>query len=156
MDAEEAAPAAAELLSEPHPLVATAAAAWHRPGFRTGSLTAWLQGLPAAVETGEMPDQHELDAWTARRTGGLITSFPVQLDPAVVLLLCSVLATRVSWEVPFEVAPAAALGAGSPWSGRLDGVLRAPRHPGHMQFIAATDRAGDVAVHAARASGGCS
>jgi hypothetical protein len=62
----------------------------------------------------------------------------------------------VSWAVPFDLAPAAELGAGSPWAG-LGRVLRTPRRPGgagHRQFIAATPEAGDVIVQLAQARDG--
>ena len=70
------------------------------------------------------------------------------------LILASALATRVSWAYPFDVVPAAALGAGSAWAGQVGAVLRTPTGPGHTQFIAATDRAGDVVVQTAQARGG--
>jgi hypothetical protein len=69
-------------------------------------------------------------------------------------------AARVSWKRPFDLAPASALGSASPWAVTLTRVLRTPqglpngRVPGHDQFIAATDAAGDVAVHAASARDG--
>jgi hypothetical protein len=72
----------------------------------------------------------------------------------VVCLLASALATKVSWDVPFDVVDAAALGPG-PWSARLRRMLRPPRgDPRHRQYLAATDRAGPVGVHLAGARGG--
>jgi hypothetical protein len=69
-------------------------------------------------------------------------------------LLASALATKVSWEVPFEVVDAAELGS-SPWSATLHSVLRAPRGDfRHRQFMARTERAGTVCVHLAKARGG--
>jgi hypothetical protein len=52
------------------------------------------------------------------------------------------------------VAPATDLGPLSPWASRLTRVLRTPDGPGHQQFVAATEAAGDVVVHTARAQGG--
>jgi hypothetical protein len=150
-DAGQAARAAADLLSSPHPLVAAAAAVWSKPGTVSAD---WLAGLPAAVQTGGVPDQRELDGWARRNTFGLIERFPLQVDPLVCVILATALATRVSWECPFELAPASALGPATPWAKRLTRVLRAPRHHGHVQFIAATPEAGDVAVHTASARGG--
>jgi hypothetical protein len=112
-----------------------------------------VNGLPPEVETGPLPGQAELDDWARRHTLGLIGRFPVSADESVYLVLASVLATRVSWERPFDLAPASALGAQSPWADRLTRVLRTPEGPGHEQFVAATG-AGDVAVHAARAREG--
>lgn len=68
-------------------------------------------------------------------------------------ILASALATKVSWEVPFEVVEASQLGP-SDWSA-LHWVLRAP--PGdhrHHQFLADTKEVGRVAVHLASARGG--
>ncbi len=88
----------------------------------------------------------------------MIDSFPVRLDESVYLVLASALATRVSWQVPFDLAPASALGRASAWAGRLRQVLRTPRQHhqdrGHEQFIAVTPDAGDVVVHFGRAAGG--
>lgn len=153
-EAEPAAELAAHLLADPHPLVAAAVAAWHYPPAGTAALSRWLDGLPAVVDRWDVPTQAEADAWAQRHTFGLIEQFPLALDPSVVLVLASALATRVSWEVPFDLAPAGELGADSPWASRLTHVLRAPRDPRHLQFIATTGRAGEVAVHVARARGG--
>ena len=159
-DVEVAARLAGGLLSNPHPLVASAAAVWTRGGapLRDG-FRAWRSGLPAAVQTGALPGPAELDTWARDHTFGLVERFPLPIGPAVHLVLATALATRVSWEVPFALAPAGDLGASSPWAGRLSQVLRTPR-PGrdgsaaHRQFIAVTPEAGDVAVHLARAQGG--
>jgi hypothetical protein len=150
-DSGTAAQTAAALLSSPHPLVAAAAAAWSRPGWVSPH---WLAGLPAVVEQGPIPRQEELDEWARRHTLGLIDRFPIKWDEELALILASALATRVSWQQPFELAPASALGPGSPWAGTLNRVLRTPaRGHGHRQFIAATD-AEDVVVHTASARGG--
>jgi hypothetical protein len=147
MDIDEAARAAAALLAEPHPLVSAAAAVWHRPaGDR---LDEWLRGLPAAVQTGDIPSQARLDAWSDEHTGGLIPTFPVRLRPDALVLLASALATKISWDRPFDLTGAADLGADSPWAAQVNHVLRTPAGHGHTQFIAATERAGDVAVHTA-------
>jgi hypothetical protein len=147
-----AAELAASLLADPHPLVPAAAAVWHQEQV-SGTLSRWLAGLPPQVQTGPLTTQAELDSWARRHTLGLIDRFPID-DPSVHLLVATVLATRVSWQRPFELVPAAALGPSSPWAGRLGEVLRTPEGPGHEQFVAATGTAGDVAVHTALAKGG--
>lgn len=152
-DPADAADLAAALLASPHPLVPAAAAAWIRPGFMTEVVSRWLAGLPAEVETGPLPGQADLDDWARRHTFGLIERFPLQ-EHDLWLLAATVLATRVSWERPFDLAPASALGPTSPWLGRLSRVLRTPDGPGHEQFIVATEVAGDVAMHTAHARGG--
>jgi len=153
-DPADAAGLAAELLARPDPLVPAAAAVWHRPGRLTDVTARWLAGLPPQVRTGPLPSQAELDDWARNGTFGLVERFPVTLDPSLYLLAATVLASRVSWERPFDVAPASALGESSPWVGLVSRVLRTPDGPGHHQFIAATPAAGDVAVHTARARGG--
>jgi hypothetical protein len=154
-DVDTAAHAAADLLGDPHPLVASAAAVWTDPAVRLpDSFLHWRDGLPAVVTTGDLPGQAGLDAWAREHTFGLIDRFPIQAD-RLYLVLASALATKVSWQVPFDLAPAASLGAASPWAGSLERVLRTPARPdGHVQFVAATPQASDVIVHVATAAGG--
>jgi hypothetical protein len=160
-DAGAAAGFAAELLAHPHPVVHAAAAVWGGNGPATDArIASWQAGLPPEVDTGPVPGQAELDAWARRQTLGLIDRFPVQNGRRLIWLLATALAARVSWERPFDLAPASALGPASPWATALTRVLRTPhgpdngRVPGHDQFIAVTATAGDVAVHAASARDG--
>ena len=153
-DSGEAADLAAELLASPHPAVPAVAAAWFRGEPAVGAAAGWLAALPQCVPASPMPGQADLDEWARRHTLGLIEEFPGTLDPELQLLVATVLATRVCWEMPFDLAPAAALGPLSPWAGRLSQVLRTPDSYSHRQFIAATEAARDVAVHVARANGG--
>jgi hypothetical protein len=153
-DVEAAAAAAAALLGSPHPLVASAAAVWNRPGVSGEALARWLAGLPAAVQTGELPTQPAADAWAREHTRGLVDRFPLELTPDVLLVLASALATKVSWERPFHRVPAGRLGPASAWAGQLTWVLESPDDYGHEQFIAVTDQAGEMIVHAAEARGG--
>jgi hypothetical protein len=153
LDSADAAELAAALLASPHPLVPAAAAVWFREAALADVASRWLATLPPEVETGPLTGQADLDDWARRYTFGLIKRFPVALDPSRNLLAATVLATRVSWERPFDVAPGSALGPSSPWAG-LSRVLRTPDGPGHEQFVAATETAGDVAVHIARARDG--
>ncbi len=153
-DADAAARAAADLLARPHPVVASAVAAWTSGGADPGpGFRRWRAGLPAQVTTGEVPGPAGLDQWARAHTFGLIDRFPIRGD-GLTLILASVLASKVSWTVPFELAPAASLGSASPWAGRLSLVLRSPRQGGHTQYVAVTPDAGDVIVHAAQAAGG--
>jgi hypothetical protein len=153
-DARDAAELAAGLLASPHPAVAAAAGAWHRDGALSEHLQRWMAGLPAGVQTGPLTTQAALDDWARRHTFGLIERFPINLDPSIYLVIATALATRVSWERPFDLAPASALGPPSPWATELNRVLRTPHGPGHEQLVAATQSAGDVAVHAARSRDG--
>ena len=173
-DTGTAARLAAGLLARPHPLVPSGAAVWTRPAAPLSpAFRAWHDDLPAVVERGELTGQDALDSWARDRTAGLIERFPLDIGLDVALVLACALATRVSWEVPFDLAPGSALGRPSPWAGQLRRVLRtpdprvhplaggppaagpgAPAGPPHQQFIAVTAEAGDVAVHLARARGG--
>jgi hypothetical protein len=153
-DIRDAAELAAELLARPHPLVAAAAGVWHRDGTLNEAQAHWMAGLPADVQTGLLTTQAALDDWARRHTFGLIERFPIALDPSICLVLATALATRVSWERPFDLAAASALGPSSPWAPGLSRVLQTPHGPGHEQFVATTQAAGDVAVHAAWARDG--
>jgi hypothetical protein len=156
-DVDAAAEAAAELLADPHPLVAAAAAVWIADGYAgTADFQRWLAGLPASVTTGDLPGQADLDSWAREHTFGLIDRFPVDTSQAY-LVLATALATKVSWQMPFQISAASSLGADSSWAGRVDRVLRTPAGPGargHVQFISATPAEGDVIVHAATGVGG--
>jgi len=153
-DPMEATRCAAELLSQPHPLVAAGAGLWVAPAVTTPVVEQWREGLLPGVTTGDIPTQEIIDAWAKERTMGLIERFPVQMDPDLVCLLATALATKVSWDVPFEVVDAPAL-APSPWAASLGRVLRSPRQdPRHRQYVTETDRAGTVGVHLAGSRGG--
>ncbi|MEJ3746791.1 hypothetical protein WEI85_26335 [Actinomycetes bacterium KLBMP 9797] len=145
MSAEDARESAEALLAAPHDAVLAAAALWARRGVA-------LDGLPDVVETGDLPTQERLDAWARERTLGLIERFPLTLTPDTLLVLATALATKVSWERPFELAPAADLGGA--FADRLTTALRTPEEYGHRAAIAHTAAAGDVAVHTARAREG--
>jgi hypothetical protein len=156
-DVDAAAEAAARLLADPHPLVAAAAAVWTARGYTgTEEFRRWLAGVPTAVTTGDLPGQADLDRWAREHTFGLIDRFPLDTSLAF-LVLATALATKVSWQMPFQIAGASSLGADSTWAGQLDRVLRTPDGPGaqgHEQFVAGTPDAEDVIVHAATAVGG--
>jgi hypothetical protein len=153
-DTGTAAQAAADLLANPHPAVASAVALWTRSGAEFGpGFARWRAGLPPQVTVADLPGQAGLDHWVHEHTFGLIDRFPIR-DDGLYLVLASALATKVSWMVPFELAPGSSLGSASPWATRLRQVLRTPRRGGHTQYIAITAEAGDVIVHAARAARG--
>jgi hypothetical protein len=145
MDADAAGGAATALLENPHPLVMSAAAVWRRAVGDVSRVDAWAAGLARTVERGDLPSQAELDAWAREHTQGLIDRFPLDIREATMLLLATALATKVTWQMPFEVVPASRLGRPDHWA--VEHVLEAPA--GHLQFIASTEEAGDVAVHAA-------
>ncbi|GHG95840.1 serpin family protein [Streptomyces lanatus] len=65
----------------------------------------WTAGLPTSahgVLTGDpVADKGTLDAWAAKRTGGLIEEMPVPLTADTELVLASALALRTNWLRPF-------------------------------------------------------
>ena len=159
-DIDAAAAAAADLLADPHPLVASAAAVWTASAVQLPETASRAGGRACRrqVTIGELPDQAGLDAWAREHTFGLIDRFPIEWTPDLYLVLATALATKVSWQVPFDLAPAASLGVRrARGRAQVSQVLRTPeqaaRAGGHVQFIAATPQAGDVIVHIAAAVG---
>jgi hypothetical protein len=151
---QEAADFASDLLTQTHPLVGAGAAVWYPSRLETAQIKAWSAELPSSMETGELPTQHEIDDWSNRRTLGLINRFPLDLSPDVTCILASALATKVSWDAPFEVVAASEL-APSAWCRGLNSVLRTPRADHrHQQFLVNGGELGLLAVHLARAQGG--
>ncbi len=148
--AAEAADELAAFLADPPAALASAVALWVRAGDGNEAVGGFLAGLPPEVEAGFMPTQAEADRWTEERTLGLIGTFPVAIDSLTRLILASVLATRVSWERPFEVVPTAErLGPESPWQGTVDRVLL--RFGAEGSRLVRTEAAGIVAVQEAAA-----
>lgn len=150
-DPQDAAAFARLLLSAPHPVVAGAAGVWVRHNLVTPGVAGWIAALPEAVDTGDIPAQAHLDAWASEKTSGLIARFPGQITPDLTFLLASALATKITWDDPFEVVDSTALGQG-PWSRQVRTVLRA--HPRHHNYLTVTRRAGTVGVHLAGARAG--
>ena len=151
--APEAATLLAEFLETPSPALHSALALWVSTSDRTTALVDWSAGLPPSVERGPIPSQADADAWAARRTSGPDPPFPPRNHTSHPrAILASALATKVTWQQPFSIAPAAEqVRASSPWSGRVEHVLvdRAPVLP---LMLAQTEAAGVVAVHFAVAN----
>jgi hypothetical protein len=146
----------ADFMAAPPPALKAAIAVWVRAREATDALADWVRDLPPGVQSGSMPAQADADAWAARETMGLIKSFPVRIDELTRVVLASALATRVSWEVPFEVVPAHEhLGVASPWKGRVERLLwDGLGWGGDRAMIARTAAAGVVAAHCAVAREG--
>ncbi|GLP68132.1 hypothetical protein TUSST3_47540 [Streptomyces sp. TUS-ST3] len=125
--AEQAAAAARELLAglADERALDCALGLWTR---RTLELREeWETGLPVdalGILTGDPAlDQREMDAWAAKRTGGLIERMPVEARDDTELVLASALALRTTWLRPFEVRPVRP--SAGPWQGRtLRGLHR--------------------------------
>jgi hypothetical protein len=141
LPAEVAATEAGRLLADPHPAVAAAAAVWIRDRYRTPALDAWEAEFATAVERGEIPTQEAADAWAAAHTKNLIERFPIDLDEDTLFVLASALATDVSWQQPFDLAPGTELD----WP--VHQVLRSPDP--HQGYLTLDPDAGEVAVHRA-------
>ncbi|MFB6850179.1 serpin family protein [Streptomyces sp. NPDC056373] len=66
----------------------------------------WEAGLPAdahGILTGDpVADRQALDAWTVKRTGGLIDRMPVTLSEDTQMVLASALTMRTQWLRPFH------------------------------------------------------
>ncbi|MFF7606780.1 serpin family protein [Streptomyces parvulus] len=154
--ADRAAAAARELLAG----LGTVRGAEAALGLWTGRAlephAEWTAGLPAdahGVLTGDAGvDGPALDAWAARRTGGLIERMPVAVTPETELVLASALALRTRWLKPFDetyLAPER-----GPWQGRelrglerrsvlLDRIAVADTPGGHVTRLTVL---GDTAV----------
>ncbi|KUM88690.1 proteinase inhibitor I4 serpin [Streptomyces pseudovenezuelae] len=142
--AEQAAAAARELLAELADAKALDAALglWTKRTLEPRE--EWEAGLPTdahGVLTGDPAlDQQEMDAWAAKRTGGLIERMPVEVRDDTELVLASALALRTTWQRPFEARPVRP--STGPWQGRtLRGLHRRSVRP---------DRAGVATAPAGR------
>jgi hypothetical protein len=149
----DAAAFASELLDAPEGAVGLAVGLWNTPRPATPAFARWRAGLPASVESGDVPTQAALDAWAERRTLGIVKQFPIEIGPLTELILASALATRVRWITPFKPAPGTQLGATSQWSA-LSTVMSSTARRGHRYGIRDTDRAGRVATHSAGSNEG--
>ncbi|MFF4030099.1 serpin family protein [Streptomyces sviceus] len=142
--AEQAAAAARELLAELADAKALDAALglWTKRTLEPRE--EWEAGLPTdahGVLTGDPDlDRRELEAWAAKRTGGLIERLPVEVRDDTELVLASALALRTTWLRPFEVRPVRP--SAGPWQGR---TLR-----GLNRRSVRLDRAGVATVPAGR------
>lgn len=93
-----------------------AVALWVREALASDHFVRWSSELPPQIERGPIPTQEQANAWADRNTLGLIKQFPIEAA-AFDLALASALATKVSWEHPFEVAPAnERFSPSSPWA----------------------------------------
>jgi Serpin (serine protease inhibitor) len=148
---DEAVRLLASFAASPPSAVSAALAVWVRASDATVLVADWVRSLPEGVESGPMPGQAQADAWAERETLGLIKTFPLEIDRETRIVLASALATKVSWQVPFDVVAAADyLASSSPWRSVVSRLLW-DGHPGEHAMIARTEAAGLVAVHRALA-----
>ncbi|WP_367321027.1 serpin family protein [Streptomyces sp. HUAS ZL42] len=118
--ADQAATRAGELLAgmEAMPGVESALGLWTDRALELRE--EWRAGLPAEVHGVLTHDleasQEALNAWAAKRTGGLIERMPVTLTEDARMVLATALVLRTDWPRPFtEVMRRPAAG---PWQGR--------------------------------------
>ncbi|MET7734654.1 serpin family protein [Streptomyces sp. NPDC005402] len=102
----------------------------------------WEAGLPTdahGVLAGDPAlDRRELDAWAAKRTGGLIERMPVEVRDDTELVLASALALRTTWLRPFEVRPVRP--SAGPWQDRtLRGLNRRSVRLDRVAVVAAPE-----------------
>ena len=154
MDVDSAFSHASHLIDRPHPAVSAAFGAWTAAGLGGPDLARWLSWLPVRTARGPIPTKAELDTWVKRESKGVLERSSVSIHPLIAALLVSVLATKVDWIDPFDLAPASDLGPWSRWGGALTRVLTSSGRDQDAQYIAHDERIGDLAVHIARASGG--
>lgn len=116
---DTAAALSADLLAAPHPTIAAALGAWSRV-----PVTATLP-----VVLGPLPDQAGLDQWASEHTRGLIERFPVQINPATLLVFATALVLQPRWTAELTTGD--------------DGLLVLD---GGLQTVVDTEAAGHVAV----------
>ncbi|MEU0025491.1 serpin family protein [Streptomyces sp. NPDC006335] len=104
--ADQAAAAARELLAGLARVRALDSALGLWTGRTLEPREEWRAGLPTdahGVLTGDPAlDRREMDAWAAKRTGGLIERMPVEVRDDTELVLASALALRTTWLRPFR------------------------------------------------------
>ncbi|GGU38694.1 hypothetical protein [Nocardioides albus] len=113
--------AALALLESPHPTIGAAVAGWLRPGVEL------TKALPIMLDP--LPEQAGLDAWADEHTRGLITEFPLEIDPWTLLVFASALVVTPRWSEPLDDDG--------------DGLLLLE---GGFQAVVETEAAGPVAV----------
>ncbi|MFC9825514.1 serpin family protein [Streptomyces erythrochromogenes] len=108
LPAGQAAAAARELLTAMATVrgLDTALGLWTNRTLELELEQEWEAGLPAGahgVLTGDAAaDQRALDAWTVKRTGGLIDRMPVTLVEDTQMVMASALTLRTQWLSPFH------------------------------------------------------
>lgn len=135
------------LLTNPHPAVHSAAAVWNDEQFDSDKVRDIQKRLRGVAQVGRIPSQDEADAWTRRQTLDLIDKFPVELTPDVLLVLATALATKITWENPFDTLADNPLGFGSE-------ALHTDCTKGHHGWLHETPPDGIFAVHSARSADG--
>ena len=135
-------------MEDPPAALCAAIAVWFRAGGSATRIREWSAALPQTVETRRLPTAEAADEWARRHTLGMIEQFPIAIDEFTQLVLASALATKVTWQEPFEVVGSAPYLQSTPWEGVVKDLLydASPQRP---SMLTTTTAAGVVAVHAA-------
>jgi hypothetical protein len=155
-DVDEAFTSARRLLADPHPELAVGSAVWHAARVETDRLLQLVSRLAPPADAGPMPSQDEVDGWAREHTKGLIERFPLKVvdeyGRPLVLLLATALATKVSWEAPFDVVASDDLELPVAAGFAERSVLRSPQSAAWEGFL--DTAAGLAAAYVMRSRGG--
>ncbi|MBC9703611.1 MAG: hypothetical protein H9W81_01045 [Enterococcus sp.] len=96
----------AALVEDTPEVIATAVNAWISPNFSFPSIQEWSDAANGIGEVvWRIPTQEELDDWTQKNSLGLMETFPLEIVPDnFVSLFATMLATKIDWQKPFDVA----------------------------------------------------
>lgn len=97
------------LLKEKPDVVSLAVNSWLNPSIAgTGTFSTWANDVTdIAVPAVRIPEPKELNEWVDEKSLGLITEFPVTINPdEFYALFATVVATDISWKAPFKVIEA--------------------------------------------------
>ena len=147
VDAKEAKRLAEQFILNPHPALKSATALWGRLGLLNDLGSKFFLGNNPALPAGTMPTQEEADKWTAEKTSGMITEFPIKIKDDLALVLASALMTDIAWIEPYQVVPAGELV--STFANKTESCLK-----GENVAFYNTKAAGLVAMHSAQSDNG--
>lgn len=94
------------LLKDKPEVVSLAVNSWLNPSIAGSStFSQWVQDVTDIAKPSiRIPDSKELNEWVDKKSLGLITEFPVTINPDDFLaLFATVVATDISWKAPFKV-----------------------------------------------------
>lgn len=135
------------LLNDTPDVLATAVSAWVNPSATDfPSVKNWVDSTQGVGDVEmKIPDKEELDEWAKENSLGLITDFPLDIEPdRFVSLFATLLATKIDWKTPFEVFPHKEMGK----SWQQDKFLMEPNPKGsNISFY--EDETGLYAIHEA-------
>ena len=138
------------LLKEKPDAVALAVNSWLNPEVAgLQSFADWMSDVKEFNGTNiAIPAQAELDHWVDKESLGLISEFPVEIDPKIFLgLFATVIATDIKWKAPFRLLDDGEIGGA--WN--VKKVLH--DESAYTTFIHNDETHGLFAVHEAKSTG---